>query len=115
MTAISIQPLSRTLLAMGLALIGTVASFTATTTPVHAQSQRTYYSAAMQTPITGTRSEIVRGILWKCAADACTASRDVSRPVNVCARLVKKIGPVASFRTPDGDLSAEELTRCNAG
>ncbi len=114
MNTSSIQPLSRTLLALGLALAGTFASFAATTTPAHAQSQRTYYSVALQTPIAGPRSEIIRGIMWKCAGDACTASRDVSRPVFVCSRLVKKIGPVASFRTPDGDLSAEDLTRCNA-
>ncbi len=114
MTAITAQPLSRTLLAMGLALVGTVAGFTATTNTAHAQTQRTYYSVSLQTPVAGARNEIVRGVLWKCAGSECTASRDVSRPVFVCSRLVKKIGPVASFRTPDGDLSAEDLTRCNA-
>ena len=114
-TTNSIQPLSRTLLALGLALVGTAASFSLTTSPAQAQSQRTYYSVALQTPVSGARSEIIRGVLWKCEGEVCTAARDVSRPVNVCARLVKKIGPVASFRTPDGDLSAGDLTKCNAG
>jgi hypothetical protein len=99
----------------GAALLGTALSFGMTTQPVHAASQQTYYTAALATPLAAPRQVILRGVLWNCAGDACTAARDVSRDVNVCARLVKKVGPVAAFSTPRGALAAEELARCNAG
>lgn len=99
----------------GLALVGTGLSFAATTQPVSAASQQTFYTATLATPLAAPRQEILRGVLWNCAGDTCTAPRDVSRDVNVCARLAAKVGPVASFATPRGAMGGDDLARCNAG
>lgn len=111
-TAIS-RALPRTLIAAGLALFGTIASFTVTTAPAHAAAARVY-TASLATALEAPRREIINGVQWKCEGDSCAAPVDGSRPANSCARLVRKIGPVTRFAGPNGELSAEDLQRCNA-
>lgn len=72
------------------------------------------YTASLATPLSQARQEIVDGVLWKCSEDRCAAPAKGSRPVLVCARVAKAFGPVARFATPEGDLSPDDLTRCNA-
>ena len=98
----------------GLALVGTSISFGLTTQPVAAASQQIFYTATLASPLAAPRQEILRGVLWTCAGDTCTAARDVSRDVNVCARLAAKVGPVAGFATPRGAMGSDDLARCNA-
>ena len=105
----------RNIVFAGLALVGTSLSFGLTTQPVAAASQQVFYTAKLATPLATPQQEILRGVLWNCAGDTCTAARDVSRDVNVCARLATKIGPVAAFSTPRGEMTADDLARCNAG
>jgi hypothetical protein len=71
------------------------------------------YVAALATPLAAPRQEIVDGVLWKCAAERCAAPSEGSRPVLVCQRVAKAFGAVARFTTPSGELSSEELSRCN--
>ena len=111
MNAISLQPLSRTLLAAGLAIVGTIASFGATTTPAYAGGG---YSAKLAAPVAAARQEVLGSALWKCAGDACRAPGDTSSPAASCARVVKTFGKVASFASSKGELSAEQLDKCNA-
>lgn len=108
------QPFSRTLLAASLALVGTIASFGVTTSPAYAQGASRGNVASLATRLDAPRRVIINETLWNCAEDRCTSVAENSRPANSCVRLVKKIGPVTSFATPRGDLSADELQRCNA-
>ena len=111
---LAIQPFSRALLAASLALIGTIASFGVTTSPAHAQGASSGNVASLVTKLDAPRKLIINETLWKCAENRCTSVAESSRPAISCVRLVKKIGPVTSFVTPRGELSADELQRCNA-
>ena len=111
---LAIQPFSRTLLAASLALVATIASFGVTTSPAHAQGASRGNVASLATKLDGVRRVIINETLWSCAGDQCSAQTDGSRPATSCARLVKKIGPVTRFATASGELSAEDLQRCNA-
>lgn len=82
--------------------------------PVSAQAASANgVSATLQAPLAAPRQEILDGSLWKCAGDSCTTREAGSRPVLICQRVAKKFGPVASFATPTGELSEQELARCN--
>lgn len=111
---LAIQPYSRTLVAASLALVGTIASFGITTSPAYAQGGSGGNVASLATKLDAPRKVIINETLWKCAESRCTSVAENSRPANSCIRLVKKIGPVTSFATPRGELSADELQRCNA-
>lgn len=111
MTTATLQPLSRTLLAAGLAIVGTIASFGATTTPAYAGGG---YSAKLAAPVDGARKEVLGGALWKCEGGACRAVADTSSPAASCARVVKTFGKVASFATSKGEFSPAQLDKCNA-
>jgi hypothetical protein len=69
--------------------------------------------AALTTPLAAPRQEIISGVLWKCAGERCAAASEGSRPMLVCQRVAKTFGPVASFSSPAGELSSEEISRCN--
>lgn len=103
----------RQLLPVMFALIGTSASFALTAGPSLAATNGPFYSATLTRPMDGAQKVIQKGVLWQCDGDVCSAPRDISRPVIVCARLVQKVGPVVRFTTPQGDLAAEDLARCN--
>jgi hypothetical protein len=64
-------------------------------------------------PLAAPRQEIISGILWKCAGGHCTAPAEGSRPLLVCQRLARTFGQVVRFSTPAGELSREDLSRCN--
>lgn len=102
----------RLLLAAGLAMAGTIASFGVTVTPAHAASNA--YSATLATGLEAPAKKVVNGVLWKCTGDACVGAVDGARPVNTCRQVVKTFGAVTKFATPKGDLGAEDLQRCNA-
>lgn len=107
------SPLTRSIVAAGLALVGTLASFSATTSPAHAGGIERYQaqlSAALEKP----KSKIVNGVVWNCKGDACTGEVDGSRPINTCIKVAKAFGPVAAFAGPKGAFVAEELAECNA-
>lgn len=93
-------------LAAGIALVGTQAQ---------AAPRAGAYAVSLTTPLTAPKQEIIGGVLWKCAGQSCSAPAEGSRPVMVCERVVKKFGQVARFTSPLGELSPEELTRCNGG
>lgn len=81
---------------------------------LHAAPPAGGYSAVLTTPAAAPRQEIVAGVLWKCAGDRCAAPAGGSRAVLVCQRVAKTFGPLARFTAPGGDLSSEDLSRCNA-
>lgn len=112
MTAFSNVAL-RQLLPAALAVVGTALSFGVTATPSHAAAS--YYSVTLATPLDAPKRFMNGDTPWACTGAECTAPRDTSRANVVCARLVKKVGPIARFATPDGELAAEDLTKCNGG
>ena len=111
-TAIS-QPLTRTLLTAGLALVGTVLSFSVTASPAFANTAPGY-KATLSTAIEAPTKKVVNGAMWKCSGANCSGTIDSSRPLTTCVKLVKAFGPVSEFVTPKGEFSAEEIQRCNA-
>ena len=107
------HPLARNLFVAALAVVGTFASFTMTTTPAHAQTSAAY-TAKLAKGLDAPAKKVVGGALWSCSGDSCTGHSDGSAPVNTCARVAKEFGQVTSFATPKGELSADKLARCNA-
>ncbi len=103
----------RTLLAAGLAVLGTVASFTVTATPVSAQTAKPY-TATLASPVEAPKKVILNGAIWSCKEQTCTGDVNGSSPVNACIRIVKEFGPLSAFVTPKGDLAADKLAKCNA-
>lgn len=112
MNTILFSQLSRSVLVAGLALAGTLLSFSATVTPAHAGASR--YNAKLSTAVAAPRDKVVNGVVWKCAADSCGGAIDGARPLNTCIQVVKAFGKVQSFTGPKGDFGAEDLTKCNA-
>lgn len=104
--------ISRTLVAAGLAVVGTIASFAATTSPVQAQTAARY-SATLAAPASET-AKVVNGVNWTCNGTECTGRVDGAAPINTCARVVKAFGQVIKFTTPKGEFDADKLARCNA-
>lgn len=88
--------------ALGFAALGTAQA-----------APRGNYIAALATPLAAPRQEIVDGVLWKCAGERCAAPSEGARAVLVCQRVARTFGAVARFTTPSGELSSEDLSRCN--
>ncbi len=112
MTTAIARSLPRALITAALALAGTFASFSVTTAPARAAATGAY-AAVLVTPLAAPRREIVDGAIWRCEGERCTAPADGARAQAVCIKIARKFGPIASFATPQGALSAEQLTRCN--
>lgn len=106
------NPFSRTLLAAGLAVVGTIASFAATTSTAQAQTA-TRYSATLAAPA-AEAAKVVNGVNWTCNGTECSGRVDGAAPINTCTRVVKAFGQVTKFATPKGEFDADKLARCNA-
>ena len=94
------------------ALVGTVLSFGATTSPVQAAAPA-FYEVQLATPLAGTKTEIQNDVAWKCDGATCRGSQGTSRAEVVCARLARKLGEVSSFAAKGETLDAEGLAKCN--
>lgn len=105
--------LSQPLLALTLFVLAFVASMFAATSAGAAEGGA-FYRAELAQPAE-TQSVIVDGLVWRCDGSACYAAKSNSRDAIVCARLVKKIGPVTGFASRQGALEGEQLARCNKG
>lgn len=81
--------------------------------PAQAAPQAGAYAAVLAAP-TAQRQAVIDGVLWKCAGEQCSAPAQGGRAVPTCGRVARKFGPVARFTAPQGELTSEELTRCNA-
>ena len=80
--------------------------------PAHAGETGPFYRAELAAPAAEARP-IAAGVAWFCNDDSCAATKGTSRPVIVCARLVKEVGPVASFTAGGEALDAAQLAKCN--
>ena len=95
-----------------LALAYTAVSFGVVATPAMARDNGIYYRVELAQPTTAT-SAIAASVAWSCSDTTCVAKKASSRPINVCKKLVRELGPVASFTAKDRTLSAEKLAKCN--
>lgn len=71
------------------------------------------YTAALAKPLAAPKSIVLDGVVWRCAADRCSATGEGGRSAVACERVVKKFGMVSAFTAPDGVLPSEDLARCN--
>lgn len=95
------------------AILGTAASFGVTTAPARAATGASFYEAQLATPADAKRTEIQNGVVWKCAGADCRGNEGASRPEVVCARLARKVGPLAGFTVQGEALDAAALAKCN--
>lgn len=112
-TAIS-HTLPRALITGVLALTASIASFSVATAPARAAPSAGSYTVALSAPLAAPRREIIDGAIWRCAGERCTAPADGARAIAVCGKVARKFGNVARFTSPQGELSGEQLARCNA-
>ena len=96
------------------ALAWTALSFGATLTPSPASAAEAgpFYRAELAAPAAEARP-IAGDLAWSCSDTSCAADKGKSRPVIVCARLAKEVGPVANFVVDGEALDEEQLARCN--
>lgn len=94
------------------ALLGTVMSFGATTSPARA-ADTAYYEVQLATPLASAKTQVLNDVAWKCQGDTCRGNQGTSRAEVVCARLARKLGEVASFSARGETLDAEGLAKCN--
>lgn len=106
----SARPLAG-VIAASLALAGAFAGLAPA--PVFAQGNGAFYRAELASPLTSPRKEVLNGIIWNCADNACTGTKGGSRAELECARLAAKVGPIASFAKGDAALDEDALARCN--
>ena len=78
-----------------------------------AQPRAGFYSATLSSEAAQPRT-VAGGVVWSCEGTNCSAPRGTSRPAVICGRLVRELGPVASFTANGEAFDAEALTRCNA-
>ena len=103
----------RVITAACLALAGSLASF-AMSPAVAAAPYQAGYNVALASPLAAPSKRIINGVMWRCEGDSCSGASDGSRPVLACARVADAFDQVARFTGPKGELSAEDLARCNA-
>ncbi|MFC4294104.1 hypothetical protein ACFO0A_03420 [Novosphingobium tardum] len=98
---------------VALALLGTAGSFGITAGQAHAATGGRYYRVQLEAPVTAARTQVVNDVAFNCAGSECAATKGTSRPEVVCARLAKKVGPIASFTAKGEALDADGLAKCN--
>jgi hypothetical protein len=71
------------------------------------------YRLVPATAFSAANTVVARDVLWKCAGEACVATKATSRPAIVCAAAAREIGKISAFSANGKDFSAEELAKCN--
>ncbi|QTD54939.1 CC_3452 family protein [Parasphingorhabdus cellanae] len=92
------------------AILTTTLIFTASA--AEARSKPVAYTAELQQPVEATR-HIIKGTVMHCAGTECKGAKSGSSVKTVCARLSRKVGPLASFTYKGEAVDAETLARCN--
>jgi hypothetical protein len=111
-TALS-RRLPRVLISATLALTASLASLWITTAPVEAAPSAGAYIATLAAPLAAPRREIIEGATWRCEGDRCAAPANGGRAMAVCGKVARKFGTITRFTSQQGELSAEQLARCN--
>ena len=112
MTTALARTYPRAIIVAALSLAATMAGLSITSGPAEAASGGAY-AAMLVTPLPAPRREIVDGAIWRCEGDRCTAPADGARPQSICGKVSRRFGPLSRFATPQGELAADQLARCN--
>lgn len=100
----------RTLIALA-ALATSATLFAGTATEALANSPA--YRLVPEKAFSAANSVVARDVLWKCAGDACVATKATSRPEVVCATAAREVGKITAFSANGKDFTAEQLAKCN--
>lgn len=75
----------------------------------------TDFTANLETPKEERVEFVANKAIWVCQGDVCSAELDRRKPtVRTCKKVVEEIGRLVAFTSERGELTAEELERCNA-
>lgn len=85
------------------------------TTPAFARVEPVRIGATVEWDHRPRPRVVSDGVLWRCDGTTCVAyvHNHPATFFRACYRLARKIGTVASFETPAGAMSQEDLDRCN--
>ena len=96
--------------ALGLALAG---SLTLLGSAAFAQPSGEFYQLTLANQPAAAK-QVVRGMIFNCAGESCSAAEGTSRAAIVCASVARELGPLTAFRAGNESLDGEALAKCNA-
>lgn len=79
----------------------------------YAQPTNAYYSATPASAPTAGRT-MIRGQVWTCDGQSCTAGQGESRPAIICAVAARELGQLTAFTANGVALDSANLDKCNA-
>ncbi len=100
----------RNIFMLFVAMLVTTVIFTASA--ADARSKPVAYTAELQQPVEASR-HIIKGTVMHCTGTECKGAKSGSSVKTVCARLSRKVGPLASFTYKGEAVDAEALAQCN--
>ena len=71
------------------------------------------YRLVPEAAFSAANTVVARDVLWKCAGQACVATKASSRPEIVCASAARELGKVTAFSANGQEFTAEQLAKCN--
>jgi hypothetical protein len=72
------------------------------------------FTAKIEAPVAEQTRVIANNAVWTCEGDTCRARPTHSATVRACRQFVRESGArVVSYGPEGGELSADELARCN--
>ncbi len=87
------------------------AAFAAIAAPAFASNSYTFETA---NPVSDKRI-VAESVVWTCEGTKCTAELDRKAPtVRICKKIAKEVGTLTALRNTKSELTAEQLTECNA-
>ncbi len=92
------------------AILTTTLIFTASA--ADARSKTVAYTVELQQPVEASK-HIIRGTVIHCAGTECKGAKSSSSVRSVCAKLSRKVGPIASFTFKGETMDADALAKCN--
>lgn len=100
----------RTLIALA-AFATSATLFASTATDALANSPA--YRLVPAEAFAGANNVVARDVMWKCAGQACVATKASSRPEIVCSSAAREIGKISAFSANGKDFTPEQLAKCN--
>ncbi|MEX1250629.1 MAG: hypothetical protein WEA77_05470 [Hyphomonas sp.] len=87
------------------------AAFAAIAAPAFASNSFTFETA---NPVSDKRI-VAESVVWTCEGTKCTAELDRKAPtVRICKKIAQEVGTLTALRNTKSELTAEQLTECNA-
>ena len=84
-----------------------------------AQSAGHSAGATLASPAQPPRQAVIEGVAWRCEGDECRGAAErkgnLDGVVRECKKVVAVIGPVASYRSGDRELTDGQIRACNKG